>query len=162
MIKLLKKATIKLQNINTKKFNDHNAMEKIKNNLNKYRENFISKLRIMILDNNSEKLEYKIFHFFIYFFTLLNFIFLCNISYDMSKNYASTLFTVNIICSTFFGIELIFKLIVLKKQFFSDCFNILDFIVVFSGIIEIIYVNVNSNSEGIINYYIKIIFILNF
>lgn len=110
----------------------------------------------MILDSNSHKLEYQIFNFFIYSFTLINFIFLCNITYDISEEFATTLFIVNVFCSCFFVVEMVFKIIVLKKEYFSDCFNILDFFIILGGIGELFKDRLNSNPNGkiyFLNYF---------
>jgi hypothetical protein len=134
------------------------SIDAIKFKINEYNENFMIKLRNMILDSNSDKLEYQIFISLVYFFTLLNFIALCNISYDISDDFAIKLFIINVFCSSFFAIEMIFKIIVLKKDYFSDYFNILDFLIVFAGIAKLLKDKLNSDPNGKLKFFIIIIF----
>lgn len=106
----------------------------------------------MILDSHSDKIEYKVFNTTIYFITIFNFLFLFNLSSTISDILANEIFIVNVICSSIFFLEIMFKIIVLKKLYFSDCFNILDFVIVFSGIAEILVTRLNNKLEGNTNF----------
>ena len=141
-----KNKMISLQKI--KNFKKKSFGQSIKEEIYSYKNKIIIRIKYMILDSHSDRVEYLIFHCIVYFLTILNFIFLCFISSNMSQKLSSNIFIINIFCSSVFMLEILLKLIVLKTEFFSDCFNILDFFIILAGVTEIIIVNLNNNQEG--------------
>jgi hypothetical protein len=106
----------------------------------------INKIKYFILEDHSATPHYIIFNFFIYSVTLLNFIYLCMLSYPISQDIVTSIIIINIFCSSVFVVEIIFKLLVLGiRPYFKDKLNIMDFCVVWIGVIEIIVVQVSDN-----------------
>jgi hypothetical protein len=124
----------------------------------------INKIKYFILEDHSGTPHYIIFNFFIYSVTLLNFIYLCMLSFPVSQDIANQTLIINIFCSVVFVIEIIFKLLVLGiRPYFKDKLNIMDFSVVWIGVIEIIVVqasaNINDNANAALSSFRAIRFI---
>lgn len=135
--------------------------------LNEYKQNFINKLKLLILEEHSKTPQYIIFNSIIFFVNLLNFIFLLTIHHQMETWETNRIVMVNVACSGIFVIEIIFKILVLGKSYFKDLMNVLDFVVIFAGIAEIAVTNYNSDPYGKIYFfnflfYKKFFFIFSF
>jgi hypothetical protein len=128
----------------TKKSKNSFFLEK----LNEYKENFINKLKLLILEEHSKTPHYIIFNSIIFFVNLLNFIFLLTIHHQMESWQVQRIVMINIACSGIFVIEIIFKILVLGRSYFKDLMNVLDFVVIFAGIAEIAVTNYNSDPYG--------------
>jgi len=122
--------------------------------IQKYKNNLLNKLKLLILEEHSNTPYYIIFNSIIFFVNSLNFIYLMTLHYGMGSSAVKNIFFVNVICSVIFVIEIIFKILVLGKEYFKDLMNILDLVVIFSGIAEIIVTNINLNADG--NFYLFI------
>ena len=108
----------------------------------------VSKIKYMILEEYSHTYQYIIFNCLIYLVTTLNIVFMCLMSYPMSEKLSNIMNIVNIVCSSIFVLEMIFKILVLGcKGWVKDKLNIADFVVVFLGIFEIIYVKCNKDKS---------------
>lgn len=70
--------------------------------------------------------------------------------YPMTKEHEEANSALNIVLTSIFALEMIFKLIGLGfRGYISDRFNIFDGVIVIMGITEIIFFNDNSNISGI-------------
>lgn len=109
----------------------------------------VAKLQLLVLDEHSGTIQYILFNFAIYFIILINFTYLCLTSYPISQSVVDNIIFVNIFCSGFFVMEIVFKLIVLGfRNYFKDMMNVLDFFVVMMGIVEIVIVKTNADMSG--------------
>ena len=108
----------------------------------------VSKIKYMILEEYSHTYQYIIFNLLVYIVTTLNIVFMCLMSYPMSEELSNIINVANIVCSSIFVVEMIFKILVLGcKGWCKDKLNIADFVVVFLGIFEIVYVKCNKDKS---------------
>lgn len=90
----------------------------------------------------SQRFEYVIF-----FFIVLNTIALMMKFHGSSKEYKSYLDFINMLLTTVFMLEFVFKLAAFRfKNYFGDAWNTTDFILVVGSIIDIVVTQVNENS----------------
>uniref|UniRef100_T1E1N8 Voltage-dependent L-type calcium channel subunit alpha n=1 Tax=Cupiennius salei TaxID=6928 RepID=T1E1N8_CUPSA len=105
------------------------------------------------------RIQYKIwwfvtsqyFEYTIFVLIMINTLTLAMKFYGQPKVYTEVLDVLNIIFTTVFALEFVFKLAAFKfKNYFGDAWNVFDFIIVLGSFIDIIYGEVNPNS-GIIS-----------
>ncbi|XP_054713123.1 muscle calcium channel subunit alpha-1-like [Uloborus diversus] len=91
------------------------------------------------------------FEYTIFVLIMINTLTLAMKFYGQPKLYTETLDVLNIVFTTVFALEFVFKLMAFKfKNYFGDAWNVFDFIIVLGSFIDIIYGEVNPNS-GIIS-----------
>ena len=137
---------------------DNNKLMSIKYNKNKEKKNNSSmiikvkqiiydKIKYLILDEYSNTFEFIFFNTFIYIIITLNIIFICLLKYPMNNKLENIIRIINIICTSIFILEIIFKIIILGfKNWTKDKFNIIEFIIIILGLFEIIYVSSNRDT----------------
>lgn len=91
------------------------------------------------------------FEYTIFVLIMINTLTLAMKFYGQPQLYTDVLDVLNIVFTTVFALEFVFKLAAFKfKNYFGDAWNVFDFIIVLGSFIDIIYGEVNPNS-GIIS-----------
>jgi hypothetical protein len=118
-------------------------------NLDNLKSMAVSKIKYLISEEHSGTPHYIIFNMLVYTVLVLNFIYLCMMSYPIDESRNNTIIFINTFCSSVFVVEIIFKLLVLGfRGYFKDGLNIMDFLSVSIGVIEILIVRISPSPDG--------------
>ena len=150
------------KNFNKKSNNNSSSESKSNNNesfeksspklLSKVKKKLINKIKYMVLEEYSNTIQYKIFNILIYFVITLNIVFMCLMRHPMSKKLENIIDIINLVCTSLFMLEIIFKIIVLGfKNWLNNKFNIVDLVIAILGLFEIIYVKINKDTTDDVN-----------
>ena len=116
--------------------------------LEKFKKLAINRIKYFVLDEYNYTIQYKIFNLIIYLLVTINIILLCLLKYPMNDKLSKIIEKSNIICTIIFGIEILFKLIVLGlKKWFENKFNLTEMIIFLLSLFELIYCHVNKDKD---------------
>ncbi|GIY71696.1 muscle calcium channel subunit alpha-1 [Caerostris darwini] len=110
------------------------------------------------------RIQYKIwwfvtsqyFEYTIFVLIMVNTLTLAMKFYGQPKDYTKALDILNIIFTTVFAFEFLFKLMAFKfKNYFGDAWNVFDFIIVLGSFIDIIYGEVNTPFDVLVSAHVR-------
>ena len=152
-----------VNNFNNNNFEEKNKTGLFEENTNKEIENFfkvkksvlqkfkkiaINRIKYFVLDEYNYTIQYKIFNAIIYLLVAINIILLCLLKYPMNDKLSKIIEKSNIVCTIIFGIEILFKLIVLgMKKWFENKFNFTEMVIFLLSLFELIYCHVNKDKD---------------